>query len=196
MAVKIKKRPSSTRPIQAVGTSTAAFVGTARRGPVDRPVRVRSLADFQRSFGSPLPDSGMGHAVQHFFENGGTQALIVRVAGHAVISAPDLEGQKKGLWALEKAELFGLLCIPPLMQGMDIGRQTRDAATAYCARRRALFIADPSSTWQSAAQAKRPIRPPTDRSETSRRAARLRVCWRGPMRHRACGRPRPDARRR
>jgi phage tail sheath protein FI len=154
MAVKIKKRPSSTRPIEAVGTSTAAFVGTARRGPVDRPVQVRGLADFQKTFGSLLPDSGMGYAVQHFFDNGGTEALIVRVAGDALISAPALEAQKRGLWALEKAELFGLLCIPPLTQGIDIGRQARDAATAYCARRRALFIADPSSTWQSAAQAK------------------------------------------
>ena len=174
MAVKItypgrraKERPSSARPIQAVGTSTATFVGTARRGPVDRPVRVRSLADFQRTFGSLKPDSGMGYAVQHFFDNGGTEALIVRVAkprkpalpgggsdaSDALISAPELEGQKRGLWALEKAELFGLLCIPPLTEGMDIGRQTRDAATTYCKRRRALFIADPSSTWQSAAQA-------------------------------------------
>ena len=153
MAAKIKKRSSSTRPIEAVGTSTAAFVGTAQRGPADRPVLVRSLADFQRTFGNPLPDSGMGYAVQHFFDNGGTEALIVRVASGAQISATALERQKRGLWALEKADLFGLLCIPPV-QGADIGRQTRDAATAYCARRRALFIADPSSSWQSAAQAK------------------------------------------
>jgi uncharacterized protein len=153
MAAKIKKRSSSARPIEAVGTSTAAFVGTAMRGPADRPVLVRSLADFQRTFGNPSPDSGMGDAVQHFFDNGGTEALIVRVASGAQISAPTLEGQKRGLWALEKADLFGLLCIPPV-QGVDIGRQTRDAATAYCARRRALFIADPSSSWQSAAQAK------------------------------------------
>ncbi len=153
MAAKTTKRPSSTRPIEAVGTSIAAFVGTAKRGPVDRPIQVRSLADFQRTFGNPLADSGMGYAVQHFFDNGGTEALIVRVASGAQISAPALEGQKRGLWALEKADLFGLLCIPPV-QGADIGRQTRDAAAAYCARRRALFIADPSSSWQSAAQAK------------------------------------------
>lgn len=153
MAAKIKKRSSSARPIEAVGTSTAAFVGTAKRGPVDRPVQVRSLADFQRTFGNPLPDSGIGYAVQHFFDNGGTEALIVRVASDTLIAAPALKGQKRGLWALEKADLFGLLCIPPV-PGADIGRQIRDAASAYCARRRALFIADPSSSWQSAAQAK------------------------------------------
>lgn len=153
MAAKLKKRSTSARPIEAVGTTTAAFVGTAKRGPVDRPIRVRSLGGFQRTFGGPLPDSSMGYAVQHFFDNGGTEALIVRVASSAQISAPALEGQKSGLWALEKADLFGLLCIPPV-QGVDIARQTRDAAAAYCARRRALFIADPSSSWQSAAQAK------------------------------------------
>jgi phage tail sheath protein FI len=152
MAVKIK-RPGSARPIEAVGTSTAAFVGTARRGPVDRPIRVRSPNDFHRTFGTLSPAFGMGYAVQHFFDNGGSEALVVRVTGDALISAPELEERKRGLWALEKAELFNLLCIPPSTEGMDIGRQTRDAAATYCKRRRALFIADPSNTWQSGAQA-------------------------------------------
>jgi hypothetical protein len=65
------------------------------------------------------------------------------------ISAANLEGAKEGLWALEKADLFNLLCIPPLIldDGGDIGGQTRSAADAYCAKRRAVFIVDPLSDW-------------------------------------------------
>lgn len=65
------------------------------------------------------------------------------------ISDANLEGAKQGLWALEKADLFNLLCIPPLTldDGGDIGAQTRSKADAYCTKRRALFIVDPLSDW-------------------------------------------------
>jgi uncharacterized protein len=65
------------------------------------------------------------------------------------ISDPNLEGAKEGLWALEKADLFNLLCIPPLSlnDGDDINGQTRSAADAYCTKRRALFVVDPLSDW-------------------------------------------------
>jgi phage tail sheath protein FI len=65
------------------------------------------------------------------------------------ISDGNLEGAKHGLWALEKADLFNLLCIPPLTldDGGDIGGQTRSAADAYCTKRRAFFVVDPLSDW-------------------------------------------------
>jgi len=71
------------------------------------------------------------------------------------ISDPNLEGAKQGLWALEKADLFNLLCIPPLTleDGGDIGGQTRSAADAYCTRRRAMFLVDPLSDWDKPADA-------------------------------------------
>jgi phage tail sheath protein FI len=67
------------------------------------------------------------------------------------ISAPTLETDKHGIWALETADLFNLLCIPPLVPGGDIGAQTRTAAEAYCKRRRAMFIVDPLVAWQKPA---------------------------------------------
>ena len=65
------------------------------------------------------------------------------------ISASALAGQKYGLWALEKADLFNLLCIPPLIPAGEIGLQTREAAANYCKTRRALFIVDPPTSWTS-----------------------------------------------
>ncbi len=62
---------------------------------------------------------------------GGSDALIVRVGGAAATRsmttpspAPRLEPAKRGLWALDKAKCFNLLCISPLADGKDIGPQT------------------------------------------------------------------------
>ena len=47
-------------------------------------MRVFSFADYLRTFGPPLDEARpMGHAVQHFFINGGSQAIVVRALGAA-----------------------------------------------------------------------------------------------------------------
>ncbi|CAG0951105.1 hypothetical protein BURK2_00203 [Burkholderiales bacterium] len=281
--VYIEEVPSGVRTITGVATSITAFVGRALRGPVNDPVRVQSYAEFERRFGGMWRDSTMSYAVQQFFQNGGTDALIVRVHnggaaatltlpvgfnlvasspgkwgeklrvrvdyntrpalptdpanslfnlsvrdtstgvterflnvstdpnnsryvtrvleqesslirivtppgtvpatrptasgnppagadplldnasstafaatgndGSAItdnqISAAGLEAAKQGLWALEKADLFNLLCIPPLTRdaGGDVNSQTRSAATTYCQRRRAMYVVDPLMAW-------------------------------------------------
>jgi len=68
------------------------------------------------------------------------------------VSDPGLETPRKGIWALEKAGLFNLLCIPPFTLDNlgDIGAQTRSAAATYCLDRRAIFIADPLYDWDEA----------------------------------------------
>ena len=67
------------------------------------------------------------------------------------ISLASLQDPKHGLWALEKADLFNLLCIPPLAFDTDINATTRTAAAQYCKERRALFIVDPLMAWNRAA---------------------------------------------
>ncbi len=280
--VYIEEVPSGVRTITGVATSITAFIGRARRGLTDEPVRVQGFAEFVRRFGDLWADSTLGHAVSQYFQNGGSDALIVRVHNGATaatltlpigfelvaasvglwgeslrvrvdhdtrpplpsdpanslfnlavrdtqtgvterflnlstdpanaryvtrvleqesnlvriaapgtipatrpsasgappagadplldnasstafgtngddgsaidnnsISAASLEAQKRGIWALEKADLFNLLCIPPLTHGAggEIGAQTRSAAAAYCRLRRALFIVDPLTSW-------------------------------------------------
>jgi len=65
------------------------------------------------------------------------------------VSDPTLAANREGLWALEKADLFNLLCIPPFSLDNlgDIGAQSRSAAAAYCLTRRAIYIADPPYDW-------------------------------------------------
>jgi uncharacterized protein len=69
----------------------------------------------------------------------------------AQISDPGLQPHSGGLWMLEQADLFNLLCIPPLRRsGGDVGKPTWDAAIAYAKSRRAFVIVDPAERWTTA----------------------------------------------
>jgi len=277
--VYIEEVPSGVRTITGVATSITAFIGRALRGPEDDPIRVQSFGEYARLFGGLWRNSSMSYAVQQFFQNGGSDALIVRVQnggsaatltlatdfnliassrgewgeslrvridyvthtpsdttlfnltvrdtasgeterflnvsteadnarfvtnvlalqsklvrisgavpltrptdhgappsgadpmldnasssqfsgdgddGSAItdnqISLASLETPKKGIWALEKADIFNLLCIPPLTLaiGGDVNSQTRNAAASYCQKRRSLYVVDPLTSWTEA----------------------------------------------
>jgi Bacteriophage tail sheath protein len=77
--VYIEEVPSGVRTVTGVATSITAFVGYARRGPINDPTLVQSFADFTRSFGGLDAKSTMSYAVKQYFDNGGRDALIVRV---------------------------------------------------------------------------------------------------------------------
>jgi hypothetical protein len=78
--VYVQEVSSGVRPIQAAGTSTAAFVGVAERGPIGEATRVFNFTEFQTTYGGFLQSHYLAHAVFQFFNNGGTQCYIVRVA--------------------------------------------------------------------------------------------------------------------
>lgn len=291
--VYIEEIPSGVRTIVGVATSITAFVGRALRGPVNEPIRIQSFADFERGFGGLWLDSTLSYAVQHYFLNGGTDALIVRLVNGATRSqfslaavsgptplrveasseggwgnnlrilvnhliddrglsaaeidrtfnlvvreldpanttnpirfvevfrnvsidpnaprfvgkvlaqestllrlpdpypgvlpsirpaviaessppAPATDGatpvtagsdgspltftqyqgsetNKTGIFALEKADLFNLLCIPPFTRTTDVDSGTWSQALTYCKRRRAMLIVDPLSSWRTVA---------------------------------------------
>jgi phage tail sheath protein FI len=54
---------------------------------------------------------------------------------------------KTGLYALEKADLFNLLCIPPYSFTKDVAASLLAAAARYCSTRRAMLIVDPPASW-------------------------------------------------
>ncbi|HAJ38471.1 MAG TPA: phage tail protein [Chloroflexi bacterium] len=267
--VYIEEAPSGVRTIVGVATSITAFVGRALRGPVNQPVRVQSFAEFERIFGGLWSGSGLSYAVQHFFLNGGGDALIVRVvhtgdntaANNAVaatgatggldvvaanagawgnririvvdhatrdpadtnlfnLTVQEMDGvgsnanviasesfrnvsvtptatrfvqtvlaaestylrattvpntrpgaatvfltggqdgiaptagevqgvptNKTGIYALEDADLFNLLCIPPVTPDGDTDPAVYTAALAYCKTRRAMLLVDPRTSW-------------------------------------------------
>ncbi|MDP9119978.1 MAG: phage tail sheath subtilisin-like domain-containing protein [Acidobacteriota bacterium] len=77
--VYIEEVASGVHTITGVATSIAAFVGRALSGPVDDPTFVDSFAEFERRFGGLWGDSSLGFAVRDFFQNGGGQAIVVRI---------------------------------------------------------------------------------------------------------------------
>lgn len=65
--------------------STTSFVGPAGHGPVDTPVRVADLADYRTTFRPQEtdPPTALDRAVDLYFANGGTGAVVVRSTGGA-----------------------------------------------------------------------------------------------------------------
>ncbi len=270
--VYIEEIPSGVRTIAGVATSVTAFLGRARRGPVNEPVVINSFSDFERGFGGLAVGDPMGYAVRDFYLNGGSQAIIVRlmqggVDGTAAVAvdglnlvaaspgawgnklrvAADVAGitdevaaqygltaadlfnlsvyevgagsggsdkllervinlsvednarrvdrvleqqsdyiraaagpfavpgdgsdgtglggddgaglgladfigsadDKTGLYALKKADLFNLLCIPPDTRGGDVPPAVLQEAMKFCADHRAMLIVDPPAAWSA-----------------------------------------------
>jgi uncharacterized protein len=81
--VYIEEVPSGVHTITGVATSITAFVGYTARGPVNQAVHIFSFADFERGFGLVTSESPVSRGVKDFFQNGGTEAYIVRVAQNA-----------------------------------------------------------------------------------------------------------------
>lgn len=77
--VYVEEIDSGPRPIEGVGTATAAFVGLAPAGPANRPVLVTNWSQYVDTFGA-LEDGGgrnphlsgtyLSHSVYGYFLNG------------------------------------------------------------------------------------------------------------------------------
>jgi phage tail sheath protein FI len=85
--VYVEEIPAQSKPIEGVGTSTAAFVGLAPGGPINQPMRISNWSQFVRIYSDPAnPDNGpfmegayLAHSLYGFFANGGTVCWVVRV---------------------------------------------------------------------------------------------------------------------
>jgi phage tail sheath protein FI len=87
---------------------------------------------------------------------GATSGTPITVSGTGIavdsqpLAAADFEGSpndKSGLFALEKADLFNLLCIPADTREGDTPKTTYQSAVNYCTKRRAMLIIDPRAAW-------------------------------------------------
>ena len=127
--------------IPAVPTSIAAFIGSAQKGSVNRPVRVTSFDDYQLCFGPLVADLHLGYAIRQFFANGGAEAIVVRIARQ-----PSAAKILAGIRALEAIDTFNLLALPGITIPAII-----TAAADYCRQRRAFLIVDPPAHLRTAA---------------------------------------------
>jgi phage tail sheath protein FI len=64
-------------------------------------------------------------------------------------TGPNTEADKRGLFALENADLFNLLVIPPYTADDNVDAALMAEAAAYCEKRRAILLVDPPSQWRT-----------------------------------------------
>ncbi len=99
--VYVEEFPSDVRTIAGVATTITAFIGRTVRGPTDEPTLLESFAEIERRFGGLSHDLPLGYAIRDFFQNGGQQAIIVRLAGNgqrARETGLNLEASNPGSW--------------------------------------------------------------------------------------------------
>ena len=89
--VYIQEVSSGVKTITGVATSITAFFGRANKGPMNHPVRCLSYADFVRNFGGSPAESELAVSVKQFYDNGGADCYIVRLARNARKAAIQLE---------------------------------------------------------------------------------------------------------
>ncbi len=103
--VYIQEVASGVHTITGVSTSIAAFFGRTAKGPIDKAIRCLSYADFIREYGGPHPLSDLAQSVRQFFDNGGTDCYVVRLAKGAVpaqLTLMNLAATKNVLTAVAK----------------------------------------------------------------------------------------------
>src|SRR5262245_19100410 len=99
--VYVEESPSGPRPIEAVGTSVAAFVGFAEKGPFHTPTLVTNWTQFTQTFGDCVDGCYLALSVFGFFANGGGLAYVVRVGDRAAEGGYATAGDAKELPAGE-----------------------------------------------------------------------------------------------
>ncbi len=83
LGIQVREESGPEQSIPRSPTAITAFVGRTLRGPLDHPVRLTSFSEFTRVFGGLWQPSPLGYAVEQFFDNGGREACVVRVANGA-----------------------------------------------------------------------------------------------------------------
>ncbi|HET7035604.1 MAG TPA: phage tail sheath C-terminal domain-containing protein [Thermomicrobiaceae bacterium] len=89
--VYIQEVPSGVHTVTGVSTSITAFVGYTLQGPVNKAVNIKSFADFERKFGGLFVESPLSYSVKLFFQNGGSEAYVVRVAHESASASVTLQ---------------------------------------------------------------------------------------------------------
>ncbi len=129
--VFVEEVPPGEQPIQAVGTSTGAFIGIAEKGALDTPKLVTNWSQFVKDFGGHRRDSFLAHAVQGFFLNGGSRCFVVRVASSSAAIAQATLQDRAGtpedtlrVQALNEGEWANRL-------SLDVADGTKNPATEF-----------------------------------------------------------------
>ena len=97
--VYVEEVDRGSKPLSAVGTSIAAFVGFTERAPTDdpsdpeglKPRLVTNWSQYEKLYGGFVEGAMLPHAVYGYFNNGGGNCYIVRIP-HRQMPTAELTG--------------------------------------------------------------------------------------------------------
>ncbi len=136
--VYVEEVASGARPIEAVGTSTAGFVGVAPNAGahVHDAKGLDNYGKFVRMYGAE-ESNHLSRAVYGFFQNGGPRCYIVNIG-----SESEITGDKKGVKVLETVDQAAIIAAPGLT-----GAANWDAILSHCELMKdRIAILDPPQT--------------------------------------------------
>ncbi len=109
--VYVVEVPSGARPIEAVGTSTPAFVGSVDSpdAPTGQPVAINNWLHYRRVFATEGPASPLTLAVAGFFGNGGRRCWVLNVGPGGNLSGTS---RRPGLSALSEIDEIAIVAAP------------------------------------------------------------------------------------
>ncbi|MFC9603421.1 phage tail sheath family protein [Streptomyces niveus] len=91
--VYVEEVESGSRPIEGVGTSVAAFVGFAQKGPFDEPTLITNWSQYVSTFGDFVDGTYLATSVYGFFSNGGGVCYVVRIGDGSSASGDGETGE-------------------------------------------------------------------------------------------------------
>jgi phage tail sheath protein FI len=141
--VYVEEVPGSSKPIEAVGTSTAAFIGESKKGPLNKPILITNWSTFTKHFGDFEDAPHLAHAVYGFFNNGGARCFVLNVgtdtgakAGKAALYIGEDKGPgaRTGLHAFEEIDEIAIVVAPGQTEPA-----IQDAVLTHCEKMRYRF---------------------------------------------------------
>ncbi len=91
--VYVREVPSGVRTITGVSTSIAMFIGRTGQGTLETPVRCLNYTTFKDTFSEDVTVGDMVRYVRLFFQNGGTDCYVMRIANGAEAAEVTLENE-------------------------------------------------------------------------------------------------------
>ncbi len=129
--VYVEEVSTGPRPIEAVGSSCAAFLGYAPdlSAHVHDPTAINNWTQFVKEF-ADVPDAKSTHlsrAVYAFFDNGGSRCFVVNLGKDGVLAGKTVGTQRQGVAALEEVDEVAIVAAPGFT---DPG--SYDAVLSHC----------------------------------------------------------------
>jgi hypothetical protein len=142
--VYVEEVDKGSKPIEAVGTSTAGFIGECKKGPQNEAVLITNWGQYARTFGDFKDSTYLAHGVYGFFNNGGSRCFVLNCSGGdgkataaAYMGEDKGPGQRTGLKAFEEIDEIAIVTAP----GQD-DPAIQDAVLSHCERMNRFAILD------------------------------------------------------